>query len=121
MEGLPNCLVSCSYDNTLRIWEGDDDDYICKQVLSGHNSIVWNVAQANNSKTLLSVSEDCSIIRWDLNENDKYELKYILIGLHSFPIYTCCMLNEKYLVTVHNIYNSGRWRQQSKHNSLGQI
>ena len=33
LEGMPNSLVSCSYDNTLRIWEGEDDDYTCKQVL----------------------------------------------------------------------------------------
>ena len=36
-------LASCSYDNTIRIWKDDEDDWICCQVLQGHTSTVWSI------------------------------------------------------------------------------
>ena len=37
-------LISCSYDNSIRMWEMEDDDFVCSQVLPGHASIVWCLA-----------------------------------------------------------------------------
>jgi WD40 repeat protein len=61
-------LLSASYDDTIRIWEGEDDDYICKQVLEGHQSIVWSVEIVE--KSMFSVSEDCTVIQWEYNDEN---------------------------------------------------
>ena len=37
-------VISCSYDNSIRIWEMEDDDFVCSQVLTEHASIVWCLA-----------------------------------------------------------------------------
>ena len=72
-----NRLASCSYDDTIRIWEMDDDDYVCKYVLNGHHSIVWSLAFSNDCGMMVSTSQDCSIIVWRVNgETDR---KYGLV------------------------------------------
>jgi WD40 repeat protein len=95
-----NKLVSGSYDDTIRIWEGDDDDYICKDVLEGHKSIVWWVQIVNTS--LFSVSEDSTVIQWEFNgETEKYSILRVYEGLHFLSIYALCTTKNKYLITVH--------------------
>jgi WD40 repeat protein len=36
-------LASASYDDTIRMWRADDDDWACCNVLEGHESTVWGV------------------------------------------------------------------------------
>jgi WD40 repeat protein len=36
--------VSVSYDDTVKIWAADDDDWICTDTLTGHTSTVWGAA-----------------------------------------------------------------------------
>lgn len=57
--------MSCSYDNSIRVWEGEDDDYVCRQVLEGHKSIVWSVCIQGDS--LFSASEDGCVFEWSLD------------------------------------------------------
>lgn len=98
---MPNSLISCSYDNTIRLWEGEDDDYLCKQTLEGHNSIVWSLVQAEQGRVLFSTSEDCRVIQWNLNEEtERFDKIAVIEGLHWLPIYTACLLDSQYLVTV---------------------
>lgn len=49
---LEEILVSASYDNTLRIYREDVDDFICTQVLSGHESTVWEASFAQQGDLL---------------------------------------------------------------------
>ncbi len=57
-------LVSASYDDTLKVWLDDGDDWYCAETLTGHKSTVWDVAFNNTGNTLVSVSDDLSIKVW---------------------------------------------------------
>lgn len=36
-------LASASYDDTIKIWKEDEDDWYCADTLSGHQSTVWSI------------------------------------------------------------------------------
>jgi WD40 repeat protein len=59
-------LVSCSYDNTVRIWREDEDagDWECAQVLEGHTSTVWDCAVAPDARRMVSVGQDARMLLW---------------------------------------------------------
>ena len=65
-----NRLVSCSYDDTIKFWEEDEDGWFCSETLVGHTSTVWSVSFENTSKRLVSGSDDCTCIIWKKEEND---------------------------------------------------
>lgn len=60
-------LVSCSYDDTLKVWVDDEDDWFCSETLSGaHGSTVWDASFEHKAGELLaSCSEDGSVAVWD--------------------------------------------------------
>ena len=37
-------LASCSYDDTVRVWHEENDDWTCAATLTGHTSTVWSIA-----------------------------------------------------------------------------
>lgn len=37
-------LASCSYDDTIRLWESDGEDWTCRDTLAAHTSTVWAIA-----------------------------------------------------------------------------
>lgn len=39
-----NILVSASYDDTVKIWKEDDDDWYNEHTLNAHSSTVWSIA-----------------------------------------------------------------------------
>ncbi len=43
-------LISASYDNTIRIWKEESDDWYCMDVLTGHLSTVWAVDFSPNGE-----------------------------------------------------------------------
>lgn len=36
-------LASASYDDTIKIWREDDDDWYCSDTLQGHTSTIWSI------------------------------------------------------------------------------
>lgn len=43
-------------------------------------------------------------MQWSFNETiSNYELKYVYEGIHTLPIYSLCILDNKYIVSVHLI------------------
>lgn len=70
-------LVSASYDDTLKVWGEDGDDWVCCQTLIGHSSSVWCLAFGPSSTsnkvddTILSVSDDNSMIVWTKDKDEK--------------------------------------------------
>lgn len=34
-------LASASYDDTVKIWRDEEDDWFCADTLQGHTSTVW--------------------------------------------------------------------------------
>lgn len=69
-------LISCSYDDTIKMWNEDMDgsgEFICTQTLLynkeegiGHTGSVWQVALNDEGNLMASVSEDKSMILWKL-------------------------------------------------------
>lgn len=45
-------LVSCSYDDTIKLWADDQDDWYCLDTLTGHTSTVWEVALSNDGERM---------------------------------------------------------------------
>ena len=79
-------LASCSYDDTIRIWKDDGDEWICMNTLEGHSSTVWAIdfdPTGNFLGTALfseyvfeidcvvSVSDDLSIKIWKKEEKSE--------------------------------------------------
>eukprot|EP00945_MAST-04E_sp_MAST-4E-sp1_P004551 g4551.t1 len=59
-----NRIVSCSYDDTIKVWDEDEDDWYCSHTLAGHKSTVWSVSFEAAGKRMVSGSDDCSCIVW---------------------------------------------------------
>ncbi|KAA0176331.1 hypothetical protein FNF27_02028 [Cafeteria roenbergensis] len=59
-------LLSCSYDNSARVWREDPDtgDWTTTQVLEGHGSTVWSAAVSPAGDAVATVDHDGRIIVW---------------------------------------------------------
>jgi WD40 repeat protein len=57
--------VSCSYDDTIKLWSEGDDDWYCRQTLTGHDSTVWDVSFDRGGSRLVSCSDDRSLRVWE--------------------------------------------------------
>lgn len=81
-------LVSCGYDNSIKLFKDDGDDWTCDATLNGHESTVWAVAFDAKGDRLASCSEDKSIKIWQV-DNDKRSWNCVatLSGFHKRPVY----------------------------------
>ena len=96
-----NRLVSCSYDDTLKVWEEDEDDWYCSETLTGHTSTVWSISFEKTSNRLVSGSDDCTCIIWKKEKLDdsaeggegvvgattEWKQEAVLKGYHDRSIY----------------------------------
>jgi len=55
----------------VRVWAENDDDWYCKETLTGHTSTVWGVALSPQGSRMASVSDDNSVIVWQYDQNSK--------------------------------------------------
>ncbi|KAI8325092.1 WD40 repeat-like protein [Martensiomyces pterosporus] len=62
-------LASFSYDDTIRLWKEDDDDWYSAATLTGHGSTVWGGAFSADGGFLASVSDDRTIRVWAKEAN----------------------------------------------------
>jgi WD40 repeat protein len=107
-----NVLFSCSYDDTIKVWLEDDDEFFCRHTLQGHTNTVWGLTldtshnQVNeNYCRFLSCSADLSLRLWehqgdiipsntyensdDEKNDDEWQILHTLSNAHKFPIYSC--------------------------------
>jgi len=84
-------LVSASYDDTVRTWEADEDDWSPAQILDTHTSTVWAFSFNQSGEWMATAGDDATIRLWrDANGSSgnttKYEEEGVLRGFHSRAI-----------------------------------
>jgi len=57
-------LFSCSYDDTVKVWAPDGDDWCCKETLTGHSSTVWAISFDAEGARFTTCSDDRTIRVW---------------------------------------------------------
>ncbi len=61
-------LVSCSYDDSIKVWVDCDGEWECAQTLAGpglgHSSTVWGLAFDMEGKRMVSCSDDQTLRVW---------------------------------------------------------
>jgi len=84
-------LVSASYDDTVRTWEADEDDWSPAQILDAHASTVWSFAFDQSGQRMATASDDSTIRFWRDSSaasptTVKYEEHGVLRGFHTRAI-----------------------------------
>lgn len=109
MAWVPNSLVlaSASYDNTIKFWSQEDDDWGCIDTLTGHESTVWCIDFTRDGSLMASCSDDMMIKLWYRNEEFDGKGYYLhlqtLEGFHDRVIYSCSWnYDGNILATVRN-------------------
>ncbi|OMJ28161.1 putative cytosolic iron-sulfur protein assembly protein CIAO1 [Smittium culicis] len=126
---VQDILVSCSYDDTIRIWRESEDDWYSSAVLSGHSSTVWAVDFDPTGNYIASCSEDLTIKIWTCKDSSNSKdvgfstdsdwdcIFTVPAGAHSRAIYSISWskhypqpkitsINEDGSILVHNGYIS---------------
>ena len=94
-------LVSCSYDDTLRVWGDDGDDWSCRSTLEGHASTVWDAsfcATSNGARRIVSCGADLSVRVWaeaTLNDASKWVQLSVFEHAHNRPVYSCAVSGNR--------------------------
>lgn len=102
-----NHLISCSWDKTIRVWEGTVEI----ATLSGHEEAVWSSA-STSSDNIISGSADRSIIYW------KNEKKVCVMTGHSDAVRSVKILGAKWsqfgeIISVGNDGKIKFWNQST--------
>lgn len=83
-----NVLFSGSYDDTIRVWAEDADDWFCVDTLTGHISTVWGLTICG--ERLISCGDDLSVKLWQ-SQGQQAASKWMLLNsvdsAASFPVY----------------------------------
>ena len=62
-------LVSCSYDDSIKVWVDCDGEWECAQTLAGpglgHSSTVWCIAFNKDGSQMVSCSDDQTLRIWN--------------------------------------------------------
>ncbi len=86
-------IATCSLDNTIRIWNGNDNyNYILS--LEGHKNSVYSLIELHNGN--IASSGDNTIRIW--NGNDNYKLINSLVG-HKNSVYSLIELKNGYIAS----------------------
>ena len=94
-------LVSCSYDDTLRVWGDDGDDWRCRCTLEGHASTVWDAsfcATSNGARRIVSCGADLSVRVWaEVAPGDasKWVQLSVFEHAHNRPVYSCAVSGNR--------------------------
>jgi cytosolic iron-sulfur protein assembly protein CIAO1 len=92
---LSSVLFSCSYDDTIRVWKEEGDDWYCAETLTGHSSTVWALGMNIAGTQMVSGSADLSIVCWQDTSagsgkgvhGNSWVKTHTLSDVHRYPIY----------------------------------
>ena len=98
-------MASCSYDDSIKLWVQEDDDWECISTLNGHESTVWWIEFTKDGRYLASASDDNTVKIWaqgdNFESNPSYSLVSTLQGYHKRTIYACSWNHDgTFLATV---------------------
>ncbi|KAM0688322.1 U3 small nucleolar RNA-associated protein 13 [Conglomerata obtusa] len=85
-------LISCSTDETIRVW--GLRDFTCSKVLEGHGCSILNVKLFNNDKQIISSGNDGIIKLWDIRKGK------ILNTIDQHKEKVWCILISDYFYTA---------------------
>lgn len=93
--------MSCSYDDTLKVWLDDEDDWFCSETLVAHKSTVWDAAfERSEGKLLATCADDGSVVVWEYHTPSKkpssfdteqqkcFEQLATMTGVHTRSVYS---------------------------------
>lgn len=94
-------LASCSYDNSIRIWDFRADNWVCLQVLNDHDSTVWALDFSPSGHLMFSVSDDKTIRVFKRNPDLKtFSPSQVVKEAHERPIYTLSVSSDGKLLAT---------------------
>lgn len=76
-------LFTCSYDDTIKVWGPDGDDWACKETLVGHDSTVWCMSFDAVGARFVSCSEDRTLRIW-APANDSFATAPMPLAARAF-------------------------------------
>ena len=88
-------LASASYDDTIKLYCEELDDWSCVTTLKGHNSTVWGIDFNSTGQHIVSCSDDKTLKFWSREPNasgkkdkeTKFCASAAISDNHSRPIY----------------------------------
>ncbi|KAL3155392.1 hypothetical protein ABBQ38_010951 [Trebouxia sp. C0009 RCD-2024] len=89
-------LVSCSYDDSIKVWVDCDGEWECAQTLAGpglgHSSTVWCLAFNKDGSQMVSCSDDQTLRIWNCSFDNpaqaRCKLSATLSGHHDRTIFS---------------------------------
>ena len=90
-------LISASFDDTIKIWDEDGDDWFCAETLEAHASTVWCVAiGAAASASYAAPSSAMEIeneneiearcVRADRGGGPRFAVSFLCLAFSLFPV-----------------------------------
>lgn len=88
-------ILSASYDDTVKVWQEDNDDWFCATTLKAHTSTVWGVCFNSEGSKFVSCGDDQSLILWESDGGDggrtsknNFRVAGRIADCHNGPIYS---------------------------------
>lgn len=86
---VEDVCASCSYDDTIRLYRQQRDDWSNFCTLQSHDSTVWSISFDSSGRRLVSCSDDRTVRIWAAGGDDLMHWTCVatLSGFHDRPIY----------------------------------
>lgn len=100
-------MLSCSYDNSMKVWREEADDWFCCSTITGHSSTVWDAVWTKSNDQIdeiVSASDDTTIRVWrrapadETEEQQKYPLIQTLTGFHTRSVFSVSINSSNQLL-----------------------
>ena len=84
-------LISASYDNTIKVWNECNDEWLCTQTLDssyqGHETTVWDLCCDHGGTKILSCDNEGMILLWEVTggRSEAEEVALKLVSRNMVP------------------------------------